>query len=128
MDVIADFLTQIRNACQAGKKTLTVPHSQFKERLSHLLTQAGYLGPVKFSGQPPKKQIELELLYHQSQPLLSHISRLSRPGRRQYVPVDRFPYALSGKGLVIVSTSQGLMTDRQARQKGLGGELICQVW
>ena len=128
MDPIANFLTQIRNGYLANKSSISVPHSQIKETIANILSQAGYLGTVTIAGQVPRKTLEIELLYHQKQPLLTHISRVSTPSVRRYVSADKIPHALSGKGLVILTTSKGLMTGQQARKLGIGGEIICQVW
>ena len=128
MDPIANFLTQIRNGYLANKNSISLPHSQIKETIANILSQAGYLGTITVTGQVPSKTLEIELLYHQKQPLLTHISRVSTPSVRRYASADKIPHALSGKGLVILTTSKGLMTGRQARKLGVGGEVICQVW
>jgi len=128
MDPIANFLTQIRNGYTANKKTVSIPHSNIKASLAKILSQAGYVGEVKFTGDVPSKKIEIELLYDKKTPVLTHISRFSTPSVRHYTPANKIPYALSGKGLVILTTSKGLMTGREARKQGIGGEIICKVW
>ena len=128
MDPIADFLTIIRNAYMAKKAAISLPTSKSKLALAKLLAKHGYLGAVSVKGGAPKQSLEIELLYHQKLPLVTHLKRLSRPGVRFYATADKLPRSLSGRGLTIGSTSQGLLTDRQARQKNLGGEIICQVW
>lgn len=127
MSALSDFITIIKNAYAAGHQQVTLPYSKFHHSLAQILSDHGYLGEVeKTSDQPPR--LQCQLLYLDEKSLISHLSLLSKPGRRHYTPADKIPYALSGRGLVILSTSQGLMTDKEAREKNLGGELICQVW
>ena len=130
MDKIADMLTQLRNAQAVGHIEVVVPHSKFKVELAKLLVDEGYLDAAKVFKVPNSslKKIAIRLKYFEKKPFISHIRRLSTPGRRLYAGREYLPKVLSGRGLVIVSTSQGLMTSRQARQRDLGGELICEVW
>lgn len=128
MDPIADFLTQIRNAYKARHGAITAPHSKIKEDLARLLAQAGFLADVSVEGQVPTKVIKAKLIYHQGQAVLSHIARVSTPSVRTYTRASKIPSTLSGRGLTILSTSQGLLTDRQAKKAKLGGEIICRVW
>jgi len=130
MDPIADMLTQIRNAQAVGKERIEVPHSKVKEALAKLLLKEGYLAAVKVfkpRGKPFKK-LSLELKYFEGGPFISHIKRISTPGRRVYVRKEALPSVLGGYGLVIVSTSRGLMSAKEARKRNLGGELVCEVW
>lgn len=128
MDPIANFLTNIRNGYTANKKSVTAPYSKIKASLAKILSQSGYVGAVKVTGTVPNKVIEIELNYDNKLPLLTHISRYSKPSVRHYTPASKIPYALSGKGIVILTTSKGLMTGREARKLGIGGEIICRAW
>ncbi len=128
MDPIANFLTQIRNGYTARKTSVTTPHSKIKESLAQILSRNGYLGEIKINGNTPQKTIEVSLVYEDRLPILTHLSRISRPSVRVYTSADKIPYALSGKGLTILSTSKGLMDSRTARKSGIGGEIICKVW
>jgi small subunit ribosomal protein S8 len=128
MDPIANLLTIIRNAYLARKVEVSVPHSRIKEDLSHLLAEAGFVGSVEVEGETPRKSIKITLVYNDGLPALTKIHRISKPSVRVYAKAGKIPLALSGRGLTILSTSSGLMTDRVARASGLGGEVICQVW
>ena len=127
MSSLSNFITIIKNAYAANHKQVTLPHSKFNHALAQILSDHGYLGEVKKIDETPPK-LQCQLLYLDEQALITHLSLISKPGLRRYTTSDKIPYALSGRGLVILSTSQGLMTDKQARKKNLGGELICQIW
>jgi len=127
MDPIGDMLTRIRNAYQRRRKSVELPHSQMKENLAQLLVREGYLEKArnfKESGRPGK-MLHLDLKYESGEPAISGIRRLSRPGQRLYASAGTLVTKL--RGITIVSTSQGLLTAREARKKGLGGELIGEV-
>jgi small subunit ribosomal protein S8 len=128
MDPIADFLTIIRDAYLTKKESVSIPSSKVKHSLAKILSNHGYIGEVKVSGKAPQQKLEINLVYHKELPVLTHIKRISSPSVRVYRSVKNIPYSLSGKGLTIVSTSKGLLTDHEARKKSLGGEIICQVW
>lgn len=128
MDPIADFLTIIRNAYKARRGQITAPHSRIKEEVAKLLSKAGFLGEVKIEGEVPSKKITATLIYHQGQPILSHIARVSTPSVRTYARASRIPVTLSGRGITILSTSKGLMTNKDAKKARLGGEIICRIW
>lgn len=128
MDPIANFLTQIRNAYKARHESLTAPYSKINEQIAKLLSQAGFVGAVSVAGEVPKKTLSVDLIYVGKNPILTHLSRTSTPSVRVYSPASLLRSPLSGRGLKIISTSQGLMTDRQAKKAHLGGEIICQVW
>lgn len=128
MDTIANMLTTILNAQRARKQRVAVPFSRFAESLANLMKQRGLLGDVRVQEGPVSKLI-LSLAYEENgAPKIHGARRLSRPGQRMYTPSDHIPYSFDGVGTVILSTSQGLMEDRKARQAGVGGELVCEVW
>lgn len=124
-DPIADMLTRIRNALMASRSQVVVPYSGIKEAIAKILADKGYVASYTVSGQVPNKIIEIELTGKRE---LTKLQRLSKPGRRVYVPSRKIPMVLSGRGLVIISTPKGLMAGGDAKKLGLGGELICQVW
>ncbi|TSC54384.1 MAG: small subunit ribosomal protein S8 [Microgenomates group bacterium LiPW_16] len=129
-DPIADFLARIKNGYLARKKEMTVPYSKLKENLAKILVEEGYLKEGKRQKAKGKSEDELilTLKYEGKKPALTDVQRVSKPGLRIYVGKRKIPKVLGGLGIVIVSTSKGLMTDEQARKKGLGGELVCKVW
>ena len=125
MDPIADFLTAIRNGYLAKKETISVRKSKMKSALAGILVKQGFL----LSAQDVEHEIKLTLHYlPDGQPILTHIKRISKPGVRRYVGADSIPGALSGAGITILSTPAGILTDKEARTKRLGGEIICQLW
>lgn len=125
MDPIADFLTAIRNGYLAKKETISVRKSKMKSALAQILVKQGFL----LSVQDVEHEIKLILHYlPDGQPILTHIKRISKPGVRRYVGADSIPGALSGAGVTILSTSAGILTDKEARGLRLGGEIICQLW
>jgi small subunit ribosomal protein S8 len=126
-DSIADMLTRIRNAARAGKSETVVPHSKMKESLGRLLLAEGYVSGVQVVGTT-KKFIQISLKYNGIESVITDLKRVSKPGQRIYLPVEKIPRTSSGYGITVVSTSQGLMTDKQARKAKTGGEVICQVW
>jgi small subunit ribosomal protein S8 len=126
-DPIADMLTQIRNAQTARKPSVTLPASKQKLAVAKVLEQEGYLGAVSKETVDGKAQLTLELKYYQDRPVIERLQRVSRPGLRIYKPVDQLPVVQGGLGVAIVSTSKGVMTNRQARAEGHGGEVLCIV-
>ena len=121
MDPIADFLTAIRNGYLAKKETITVSKSKMKTALADILVKQGFL----LSSEDEEDEIKLTLHYlPDGQPVLTHIKRISKPGVRRYVGADSIPGALSGAGITILSTPAGILTDKEARTKRLGGEII----
>jgi len=131
-DPIADMLTRIRNASAVSKKEVHVPFSKLKAALAVVLVKEGYLAEmkkekVKAKGKE-KEFLKIKLKYQNNRPAIKKIKRISRPGLRIYLSAKRLPRVLSGFGSSVVSTSQGIMSGRQAKKKNLGGELICQVW
>jgi small subunit ribosomal protein S8 len=127
-DPIADMLTQIRNALMVGKTDVVLPHSKFKQQLAELMVKQGLIEEIGNSTRGQHKQLDLKLKYVNGKPAIMGIKRVSSPGQRIYSKSGEIPRTLSGYGLTIVSTSKGLMADRQARKERLGGEVICQIW
>ena len=126
-DPIADMLTRIRNAAQAQKNELVLPYSKFKANLAQVLLKAGFIGGVN-ELQGDHKMLQINLKYSGGESVIAGIKRVSKPGQRIYMPVDKLPRTNSGYGVTVVSTSRGLMTDREARKAKIGGEVVCQVW
>jgi len=126
-DPIADFLIRIKNGYLAKKTEVSVPYSKIKENLGKILVEEGYLEKLKIKNEK-LKIIELTLKYEGKRPALTDVQRVSKPGLRIYVDKTKIPKVLGGLGITIISTPKGLMTDKEARKKGLGGEVICKVW
>lgn len=127
-DPIADMLTRIRNAIAVDKQQIVLPHSNAKERVARILAENGFLQSVAVSGKDKAKILEINIRGENTNSPISEIDRVSRPGRRVYVKSTGIPSIKRGRGLVVVSTSSGVMTGEQAKQKKLGGELICKVY
>ena len=128
-DPIADFLTRIRNALMATHERPDIPASKLKLRLAEILKEEGYITDVQVLGEPPQKMIRVTLKYDASEAsVIRRLERVSKPGRRLYVTADRIPKVLNGLGIAIISTSGGIMTDRECHRQNIGGELLCQVW
>lgn len=128
MDTIANMLTTITNAQATHKARVAVPYSRFKQNLATLLKEKGYVSAVRVQDGPQPKLIVTLAYDNTGYPRISGTKRISRPGQRRYASRHDLPYAFSGVGNIVVSTSAGLMLDSQARQQGLGGELICEIW
>lgn len=126
-DPIADFLTRIRNGQSSGKPEVNVPASKVKLAIAKVLKDEGYIEGFTATELDGKPSIAVTLKYHQGRPVIDRLERVSRPGLRVYKGKDELPSILGGLGVAIVSTSQGVMTDRQARASGHGGEVICIV-
>lgn len=127
-DPIADMLTRIRNGLAAKKAEVVIPYSKLKQNLANILTAEGYVVAVLVR-ENRFKELVIKLKYTSSgEPVIMGIKRVSKPGQRIYVPVTFIPKSNGGLGLTILSTSRGLMTDRQARKEKYGGEVVCQVW
>lgn len=127
-DPIADLLTRIRNASAVHHDTVDVPASNMKLRIVNLLQEEGFIRNFKFMSDDKQDMIRVYLKYREDQPVISHIERISTPGRRSYVKFKNLPRVRSGLGIAIISTSRGVMSDQQARELHLGGEYICSVW
>jgi small subunit ribosomal protein S8 len=129
-DPVADMLTRIRNGCTVYKEYIDVPASKFKERLAKVLEQEGYVKSVERMDGPdgfPVLRIGLKYGPRREQ-VIKYIQRVSRPGRRAYVSHTNLPRVHRGLGIAVVSTSRGLMVDREARKLGVGGEVVCEIW
>lgn len=128
-DPIADMLTRIRNANMSFKDDVLMPRSTMKERLAEILAKEGYVAGYEVEGEVPKQRIHVTLKFGPNRErTINGIRRISTPGKRVYVGRDEIPKVLGGLGIAILSTSKGLMTDRQARKLGLGGEVVAHVW
>ncbi|MBE2894530.1 30S ribosomal protein S8 [Pasteurellaceae bacterium HPA106] len=125
-DPIADMLTRIRNGQAANKIAVNMPSSKLKVAIANVLAEEGYIESVKVS-DGVKPELEITLKYFEGKPVVERIQRISRPGLRIYKRKDELPSVMGGLGIAVVSTSQGVMTDRAARKAGLGGEIICYV-
>lgn len=130
-DPIADMLTRVRNANVAMHDSTTMPSSKLKENIAAILRNEGYITDfeIKDDNSRPGKVLEIQLKYSNDRKrTISGIRRISKPGLRVYAQRDRLPRVLGGLGIAIISTSQGLLTDKQAARKGVGGEVLCYVW
>lgn len=127
-DPIADMLARIRNAIHAQHPSLTMPGSKQKLRICEILKEEGYISDVSWTDDEKQGQIEVKLKYQGDEAAIEGLRRISRPGQRAYARGKDIPKVQNGLGILIVSTSRGMMTDRAARRHGIGGELICSVW
>jgi len=130
-DPVSDMLTRIRNAQAVGHKTVSFPHSKIKFELAEILSKEGYVGVVKDTGKGVKKEIEIVLKYKDERntiPKIQGLLRISRSGQRIYVAKKDLIKFSQGRGVIVLTTSSGLMTDKDAKKKGLGGELICRIF
>ena len=126
-DPIADMLTRIRNALAAGKLVVAMPSSKQKVAIAALLKEEGYVNESSVQDIDGKPVLEISLKYYEGKPVIDMVKRVSRPGLRIYKGKDDLPTVMNGLGIAVVSTSNGLMTDRTARKAGCGGEVICYV-
>ncbi len=126
-DPIADMLTRIRNAQMVEKVSVSMPSSKVKVAIAKVLKDEGYIDDFAVRGEAGKPELELQLKYHAGRPVIEHIERISKPGLRIYKGAQELPRVMNGLGVAIVSTSSGVMTDRHARAKGVGGEILCVV-
>ena len=127
-DPVADMLTRIRNACAAGHKRVDIPVSKLKSELARLLRDNHYIADFKILDDGTRGVLRLYLKYHNDQPVIRELKRVSSPGLRRYVKSREIPRVKNGLGMAIVSTPKGLMSDRDARSANLGGELVAVVW
>jgi len=128
-DPIADLLTRIRNGNRARRERVDVPWSALKEAVARVLIAEGFLRDVTIVGEVPAKQLRLMLKYDdQRRPVISGIQRVSRPSLRVYVGKEEIPLVRGGLGINVLSTPAGVLVDREAKQRGVGGELLCAMW
>ena len=129
-DPIADYLTRIRNGYMAGKKVVEIPSSKMKEAITRILFEKGYILSYKVVEGTPYNTIKIALKYHPETKMaaIKKIERVSTPGLRQYTSVEEMPRVLNGLGIAIISTSKGVITDKEAKELGIGGEVICYVY
>jgi small subunit ribosomal protein S8 len=128
-DPISDMLTRIRNALIVRKAYVLVPSSKIKMAIAQILLEEGFIQGYEVTNERPQSNIRLWLKYDdRRRPLVTGLKRVSRPGRRVYKGKRELPWVLSGLGIAIVSTPRGVMTDREARRQGVGGEVLCYVW
>jgi len=126
-DPIADLLTRIRNAQMVAKPTVMVPSSKVKIAIAQVLQDEGYIDGFEIKKDAGKTELEITLKYYAGRPVIERIERVSRPGLRVYKGCDAIPQVMNGLGVAIVTTPQGVMTDRKARATGVGGEVLCYV-
>jgi len=126
-DPIADMLTRIRNGQMAGHDSVTMPSSKAKVALATVLADEGYVAAYSIDKNNGKPELSVDLKYFEGQPVIEMIKRVSRPGLRVYKSKNELPQVIGGLGVAVVSTSRGVMSDRAARQAGVGGEIICYV-
>ena len=128
-DPISDYLTRIRNAQRAKRKIVEIPASKTKARITEILAQNGFIGEFSLEETSNKQgKIVIRLKYYNSEGVILGLERVSRPGIRKYLAKDELPRVLNGLGISIISTSKGLMTDKEARKLGIGGEVVCNIW
>lgn len=127
-DPIADMLTRIRNAVMVGHDSVLVPHSRLKASLARILEEEGFIEDYEVVKNKPAQMIRIQLKYVDKQPAVLGLERVSRPGLRVYAGKTEIPRVYGGLGIAIISTSQGLMTGKNAWRKKLGGEVLCYVW
>lgn len=129
-DPIADYLTRIRNAQIAGHRMVIIPGSKMKRRITEILYDQGFIKKYKFEEDDKSGQIYIALKYNPltKEPVIKKMKRVSTPGLRQYYSVDKLPKVINGYGIAIVSTSKGVMTEKEAKRENVGGELLCYVY
>lgn len=127
-DPLGDMLIRIKNGYLARKPEVEIPYSKLKGELAKVLEKEGYLKNTKILGDKVKKTLHVTLVYDKNTPKLTDVQRISKPGVRMYTDKDSIPRVFGGMGVVILTTPQGLMTGKEAKKKGLGGEIICKVW
>jgi small subunit ribosomal protein S8 len=129
-DPIADYLTRLRNAIRANHRVVEIPASKLKKEITKLLYNKGYIQSYKFEEQGPQGVIKIALKYDPvtKQPAIVHLERVSKPGLRKYTKSNSLPRVLNGLGIAVISTSRGLITDKEAKELNVGGEVICYVY
>jgi len=128
IDPISDMLTRIRNAVKTGHQTVKVPMSKLKLELAKILQREGFIDYVEQKSKTQKKYLDIGLKYKDNIPAIRDLRRISKPGQRIYINKNEIRPVKQGYGIAIISTSKGLMTDKEARKQKIGGEIICEVW
>src|SRR3989344_7880349 len=127
-DIVADMIIRIKNGYLAKRDKVAVPASHLRENIARILMEAGYIEAVERVTKQPQDEIVLTLRYVNGKSSMANVERISKPGRRIYVTSDKLPVVLSGYGTAVLSTSQGVMTVQQAKEKKIGGELLFKIW
>lgn len=129
-DPIADYLTRIRNAQKAGHRTVDIPSSKMKRAITEILYDQGYILKYKFTDEGPQGTIKVAIKYDKvtKEPVIKKMGRISKPGLRIFKPSNDLPRIINGLGIAIISTSHGVLTDKQAREQNVGGEVVCYVY
>lgn len=127
-DPIADFLTRIRNAASARHKVVDIPASKLKANLAAIMKDQGFITDYEAVEEGPQGALRIRLRYVNGQPTIYGMQRVSRPGLRRYAGAGELPRVKNGLGIAVISTSQGLMTDKEARRRNIGGEVLCYIW
>jgi small subunit ribosomal protein S8 len=127
-DPIGDFIVRLKNAGSVGKKSVDAPYSRMKKSVALVLQKGGYVGEIKETGADPRKTLSVELLYDGTAPKINGVKRISKPGRRLYAKAREVHSVKYGKGLLVLSTPLGIITDKEAREKRVGGETLFAIW
>lgn len=127
-DPIGDLLIQIKNASMARKAAIDLPYSRMKHAVASILAREGYVDDVDKSGVAPKESLHVKIKYQDGNPVITNLKRVSKPGLRLYVNKKEIPNVVGGMGISILSTPLGIMTGKEARKRGIGGELLCTIW
>ena len=127
-DPISDMLTRIKNGYLSGRDEVVVPYSKFKEQMARVLKENEYISDYSLEGEVAKKIIKVNLLYRSGKRAIEDIKKVSKPSVRVYARSNKLPKVLSGYGISIISTSKGLMSNKQAQKQKLGGEVVCKIW
>lgn len=129
-DPIADYLTRVRNAVKANHRVVDIPSSNIKKNITKILFEKGYILNYKFEDDPIQGNIKIALKYHPvtKMPAITKIIRISRPGLRKYAGADNLPRVINGLGIAVISTSRGIITDKEAKNLNIGGEVLCYVY
>ncbi len=128
-DTISDMLTRVRNGIIAGKKSVNMPSSKMRHNIARILTEEHYIRGYKIiPTEGPRPELRVYLRYNDGKTVVRGIKRVSKPGRRIYANLSKLPRVRNGLGIAILSTSKGVLTDRQARMLGVGGEVLCYIW
>lgn len=127
-DPVADMLSTLKNAALARRKRVAVPYSRLKEEIAKVFVAEGYMESVKIGGVSPKQELIVEIAYKDGLPVMTDVKRRSKPGLRVYVNKTSIPSVSGGMGVTVVSTPNGMMTGLEAKKRGVGGELMCEIW